>query len=515
MNLKENKGLIIIIVGIICSITLYGIFIGIPLIIIGTYLLNKKVSNEEKEIDDKLKEKQDEINNIDVKLNELEEQKEKEINENLKIKNDELTNIDTKLKDLEEQKEKEINTKLKEKQDELNNINTKLDELKKQKERDINNEIKYKHGELENLKTQIKNMKKELICLEDEAETQDLGIYPPKYDCMTSLEYKEKLEKIRDQQKQHLKNKTAAICETTWTLNGDKKQGQAFAKANVDQILLNFNLECEMITSKVTTSNINTSTEKIRRFYNKLNKMNKRNSVKITETYLNLKLEELNIAYKYELKKQEEKEILREEKEKEKEEKKIQKQLDKEKNKFEKDNQDINNDINNKQQEIEKAKSNEEKQKLEQEIKELKEALAKNNQEIENIEEKKEQTGAGYVYIISNIGSFGEDIYKIGVTRRDDPQDRINELSNASVPFKYDAHAFIFSKDAYGLEKALHDKFDNRRVNKINRRKEFFKIDMGEVKEIVDKHKSEVHSFIETPEAQEYRESLKMQKQNA
>jgi hypothetical protein len=330
---------------------------------------------------------------------------------------------------------------------------------------------------------------------------------------MTSLEYKEKLNNVRDKQKQLMKNKKAAICETTWTINGDKKQGQAFAKANVDQILLNFNLECQMITSKVSTTNINKSTEKIKKFYNKLNKLNKKNNVKITENYLNLKLEELNIAYEYELKKQEEKEILREEREKEKEEKKIQKQLDKEKNKFEKENKKIDEDINKKEQEIEKTTSNEEKQKLEQEIKELKEALTKNNQEIENIKEKKEQTGAGYVYIISNIGSFGEDIYKIGVTRRDEPQDRINELSNASVPFKYDTHAFIFSKDAYGLEKAIHDKFDHKRVNKVNKRKEFFNINMDEVKKIVEKHKSEVHSFKETPEAQEYHDSIKIKKQ--
>ena len=162
---------------------------------------------------------------------------------------------------------------------------------------------------------------------------------------------------------------------------------------------------------------------------------------------------------------------------------------------------------------MEETSSDEEKQKLEEEIKQLKEALAKNNQEIENINEKKEQTGAGYVYIISNIGSFGEDVYKIGVTRRDDPQDRINELSNASVPFKYDAHAFIFSKDAYGLEKAIHDKFDHKRVNKVNKRKEFFNINMDEVKKIVEKHKSEVHSFNEEAEAQEYKDSLKILKQ--
>ncbi|WP_295620098.1 GIY-YIG nuclease family protein [uncultured Methanobrevibacter sp.] len=111
---------------------------------------------------------------------------------------------------------------------------------------------------------------------------------------------------------------------------------------------------------------------------------------------------------------------------------------------------------------------------------------------------------------MSNIGSFGEEVFKIGVTRRDDPEERIRELSNASVPFKYDSHVFIFSKDAYTLESNLHERFDKKRVNKINRRKEFFNITIDDVKKIVEENKASVHIFVEKPEAEEYYDSLKL-----
>lgn len=116
------------------------------------------------------------------------------------------------------------------------------------------------------------------------------------------------------------------------------------------------------------------------------------------------------------------------------------------------------------------------------------------------------------MYILSNIGSFGENVYKIGVTRRDEPQDRVRELSNASVPFKFDSHVFIFSKEAFELEKELHNRFDSKRVNKVNSRKEFFNITFDDVKKIVEENKELVHSFNVKPEAQEYYDTLKIEK---
>ena len=117
---------------------------------------------------------------------------------------------------------------------------------------------------------------------------------------------------------------------------------------------------------------------------------------------------------------------------------------------------------------------------------------------------------AGNVYIISNLGSFGQDVFKIGMTRRLDPQDRVNELGSASVPFKFDVHSFIFSEDAVGLEKKLHETLNEKRLNKVNMRKEFFKIDITELEKLVSSI-DPTAEFNSTMLAEEYRQSVDMQ----
>lgn len=484
MKLSEH-GLMLIIIGIILSMTLYLIFFGIPLIIIGTYFLNKKVNQRENEIDEELNDKEGE-----------------------------LANIDNKLREMEEEKEKEIDIKLKEKENQLVNIDVILEEKAKEKEKEINEELKDKKGELANLDNALKEKKKGLVLVNDELEMQEVGLYEPKYDFLTAVLYKEKWNEIRKKQKDFIKNKRAAICETEWTVNNSKQQGKALTNANIKQILKNFNLECEIAISKVKRSNRENSIKRIKRAFDTLNKLNERNAVKVTPGYLDLKLQELDIAFEYELKKQEEKEQLREAREQEREERKIQKQLDAEEKKINEQKKSLETDIDKVGAELRESKSDKEKEKLQLRIRELELALAKSNEDIEQITDKRKRTGAGYVYILSNVGSFGENVYKIGVTRRDEPQDRVRELSNASVPFKFDTHVFIFSKEAFELEKELHNRFDSKRVNKVNNRKEFFNITSDDVKKIVEENKESVYSFNDEPEAQEYYDTLKIEKIN-
>ena len=117
---------------------------------------------------------------------------------------------------------------------------------------------------------------------------------------------------------------------------------------------------------------------------------------------------------------------------------------------------------------------------------------------------------AGYVYIISNIGAFGKDIYKIGMTRRLDPQDRVDELGDASVPFNFDVHAMIFSDDAPALEAALHRAFEDRKLNMVNQRREFFNVTLDEIKEVIKKNFDKTVEFVDVPDAEQYRISQKM-----
>lgn len=505
-----DKGLLLVIIGGLLSCTIYGVLIGAPLTLIGAYLLYKKLKNPNKEIEEELSKKQAELDGIDEKLKQMEVDKEAEIKQKLKEKQNELDNIQQTLDKLEAEKTAEIDEKLKNRKDELDNIDEEYKKIAKEKESELEASLASKRKEEMNLKYEIKKLKDELVFTTDEVNLQSFGLYEPKYPFMDSTAYKEKLDDIRKQQKQMIKNKTATTDNPRMTLDGDLKKGQAMIRDTIKQILRNFNVECENVINKVNHKNYENSKKRIRKSYEQLNKLNKHLGVNIKPQYLNLKLEELQLAYDYAIKKEEEREILKEARRREKEEKQLQKKLEKEKKKFDKENSKITSEIEEVKAQLIQAAADE-KAKLEAEIAKLQAALDKNNEEIKKIDEWRETPGAGYVYIISNIGSFGEDVFKIGVTRRDDPEERVRELSSASVPFKFDTHVFIFSKNAYDLESELHERFNNKRVNKVNMRKEFFRITIDDVKRIVEENKGQVHSFVEHPDAEEYYDTLKLE----
>jgi hypothetical protein len=138
----------------------------------------------------------------------------------------------------------------------------------------------------------------------------------------------------------------------------------------------------------------------------------------------------------------------------------------------------------------------------------LRAQLADVDRAIEDVDYRAANVRAGYVYVISNIGSLGEQIVKVGMTRRLDPQDRVRELGDASVPFRYDVHALFFSNDAVGIETAMHQRLADRRVNRVNLRREFFYATPQEVKQHLKDLAGELLQFEELPEALEYRQSL-------
>ena len=507
-----NKEFIIILVGFVLTITIYGSIIGLPMILIGAYLLNKKANeNNSEEVINEINAKKEEIENLNSQMETIKKEKEAQIDKELSEKQMKLDNIDEELDRLEKERIDEVDLKIKDKITELENLDAKYEKLTQEKEKKLDEQIQRKKELNEGLKYQLETLEKEIVHAKDEIEMQEYGLYEPKYKFIDSVSYKERLDSVRKQQKQMIKDKTAAVGSNTWTVDGDRRKGQKMINDNIKQILRNFNIECENVISKVKHSNLENSRKRIQKSYEQLNKLNQSMSVHITPSYLNLKLDELQLAYEYELKLQEEKELLAEAREREREEKRLKKELEKEKNKFNKENAQINKEIEDIKAKM-TAAAESEKAKLEAEIAKLQAALDKNNEEIKKIDEWKEKPGAGYVYIISNIGSFGEDVFKIGVTRRDNPEDRVRELSSASVPFKYDSHVFIFSKDAYGLENELHERFDKQRVNKINRRKEFFHMSLDDVKQIVEENKGAVHSFVEKAEAEEYYDTLKIEK---
>lgn len=224
-----------------------------------------------------------------------------------------------------------------------------------------------------------------------------------------------------------------------------------------------------------------------------------------------LYLKAVDIEYEYYVKREQAKEEQRAIKEQMRQEAEERKQLEAEKKRVEAEEKKYQQEIDRIVAEMNKAHG--------EELAALQRRLDEMNGLMSKVEEKKAeivnlQNGkAGTVYIISNIGAFGDNVFKIGMTRRLEPQERVDELGSASVPFPFDVHSFIFSDDAVELENDLHKELDSRRVNKINRRKEFFNVDVGELREIVERI-DPTASFRETALAEQYRQSLSMASQS-
>ncbi len=272
-----------------------------------------------------------------------------------------------------------------------------------------------------------------------------------------------------------------------------------------------FNSECENIIFNIKISNIDLSRNKIKKSYETLNKLYSNYGVELSNDILSLKLEQASLLYTYELKYQQEKDIQKAIKERMIEEARAEKEIADRKKKIEKDLQQHRSEINRLMKYINKANIDVERQIYIDKIKELEENIKLLEVDKENVLEREKNAKAGFVYIISNIGSFGENIYKIGMTRRIEPMDRIKELSSASVPFEFDVHAMIFSSDAPELEKMLHYKFADKAVNKVNTRKEFYNVDIDEIEKVVKEEYNNTVEFTKIPVAFEYRKSIEFE----
>lgn len=229
--------------------------------------------------------------------------------------------------------------------------------------------------------------------------------------------------------------------------------------------------------------------------------------MKFKDEYMMLKMEELELNYKKELAKEREREARKAATERRKEEMRAQKEYERELKRAQKDEEAARDALKRARQlsEVE-AEGSKERARLQAKIERLEQALQEAQSRAERAMSMAQQTRCGYVYVISNIGSFGEGVYKIGMTRRLDPMERVTELGDASVPFPFDVHAMIYSEDAPALESALHRAFENRKLNMVNGRKEFFRVTLEEIKQKVAESGIDAE-FLDEPTAQQWRDS--------
>ncbi|MCC9947709.1 DUF4041 domain-containing protein, partial [Streptococcus agalactiae] len=310
--------------------------------------------------------------------------------------------------------------------------------------------------ELKKRQSELKALQKEVIVLNDDLDLQEYGFFERKYKFSDSTKYKEELETLRKRQKQLVKDKKAGVIVRPMLLDNSKSKGRAMQNQLIKAMIRGFNGEVDAHLVKVTATNLSKKVDAVVKSFNQLNKMYSRNLVCLSNDYLELKISELQLAVEYELQKLEEKELLREQRAKEREDKKLQAELAAKRKQIEKDRKHFKQMLDN-VEELLKTANEEEKEKLNLQLAEYQDKLSELDELEEDIDYREGHATAGYVYIISNIGAFGEDVYKIGVTRRLDPMERIRELGSASVPFQFDVHALIFSEEAFSLEKELHN----------------------------------------------------------
>lgn len=394
---------------------------------------------------------------------------------------------------LPEQKEALL---LKEQIGSLNQQKTALEDTLRQQ----NKEIAKKNDTISHLENEIAQKKSQLYSLTDDIALQEYGLYQPTYEFANSDLYSERLKAIRSDQKQCIKNGTACLGNMNWTVNGSASKGKKMVQDMQKLLLRAFNVECDDIVETVKISNVDRAKERIISTSQQISKLGSMMSISISQQYINLKIQELLLALDYQQKKQEEKERIRELKEQEREEKRVQKEIEEARKKLQKEKSHYQNALDALMKQIqsngETPELLEKKNNLEAELEDTAKAIA-------NVDYREANRKAGYVYIISNIGAFGQDVYKIGMTRRLEPMERIEELGDASVPFNFDVHALIFTEDAPALENALHTAFEAQKINKINRRREFFRVNLDEIKSVVRKNFDKTVEWIDVPEAEQ------------
>lgn len=349
-------------------------------------------------------------------------------------------------------------------------------------------------------------IRKEISLFENKLDLIEFGVYEPIYEFEKSDDYRAEQGKIIEQQKQMISSETAAICRSNWTIDGSEAKGKASTRRYIKLTLRAFNGECESLIAKVKWNNVNQMQERIKKSFETINKIGESQTVTIQSAYLDLKIKELVLEYEYQLKRQREKEALRAAQEELREEEKARREFEQAQKEAEKEEANYEKALEKARKEIGLA-TGVEHDKLQTQIARLEQELQVAHEKKERAISMAQQTKRGHVYIISNIGSFGEQVYKIGMTRRLEPVDRIKELGDASVPFQFDIHAMIYSEDAPALENALHKTFANKKVNMLNYRKEFFKVTLDEIEHRA-KELGLNTEFIRLPEAEEYRETL-------
>jgi hypothetical protein len=334
-----------------------------------------------------------------------------------------------------------------------------------------------------------------IVELNDQRVLQDVGIYRYHHPLENAVAYQARLDEVGARIAELVKAGTAIEKSNMFTFDGSLSKGRSFTNDLARLMLRAYNAEAENVVRTLRVGNLQTAMRRLEAARVAIAKLGKMMEMRISDAFHALRIEEIELTADYLVKKEEEREIARAERERLREERKVEQELAAARERLEKERAHLVTVI----EKLEASGLSDPD--LEAKLSSVDNAIAQNDYRAANIR-------AGYVYVISNRGALGERVVKIGLTRRLEPLDRINELGDASVPFRFDVHAIYFSEDAVKLENELHDHFASRRLNWANNRKEFFFASPSEVRSVLVEKVGNLLEFVERCESTEYYQSV-------
>lgn len=351
-------------------------------------------------------------------------------------------------------------------------------------------------GQLTWSQQQLDQINRERVDVADVVALQEVGLFDYEHPAQSSATLATELESVRSQIKNLVREKRAVTTTTGFTFNNSAAQGKKFINDMTKVLLRAYNAEAENAIKATKAGNLYSAQTRLTKAAEQIANGGKMIQLRITDQYHRLRLKELELANSHLMALQRERELERERRAELREQQKVEAELRREKERLEKERAHYLSTLATLEAKGDQAGAER-----------LREQLMDVDRAINDVDYRAANIRAGHVYVISNIGAFGENMVKIGMTRRLEPMDRVHELGDASVPFRFDVHALFFATDAVGVETFLHKRFAEQRVNKINLRREFFRVTPAEVLEALKEEAVEVVEFTTEPAAPEFRAS--------
>ncbi|WDO07457.1 DUF4041 domain-containing protein [Streptomyces murinus] len=361
----------------------------------------------------------------------------------------------------------------------------------------LRTEADRQHADVSAAERRLGELQALIVNADETALLQEAGIYAYRHVLQDAIAYRSRLDTLRDEIKSLTRAGRAVHAATDWTVNGSKREGQKMVRDFSKLMLRAYNAEADYAVRSMRPYRLTSLVDRLYKSRETIAKLGATMHIRISDEFHNARVRELELTADYLQKKDEEKEAQREARAREREEAAVQRELDRQREK-------LNKELGHYQAALERLRERGDAGGAA----ELEAKLAEIENSLQDVESRAANVRTGYVYVISNIGAFGDRIVKIGMTRRLEPLERVYELSGAAVPFRFDVHALIFSKDAVGLEAELHRHFASQRVNQVNSRKEFFYATPVEVRDALHRFAGQhLIEFTEEPQALEWRAS--------